>query len=346
MTLPPESATPGNLVASSGPLNGLRVVDMSVTLPGPFCTQMMCRLGATVIQLEPPAGDSLRWVAPASFTYLAAGKQSVVVDLKDSDDQALARALLAEADIVVEGWRPGVADRLGVGYEEVVATNPGVVYCSLSGYGPTGDLAQRPGHDINYLAEAGALNLARPDGLPVGDLAGATTAAFHVLAELMAAQRTGQGTHLELSITGALSEWVNALGGSAYRDFLGVYQAPHYGTFPTADGGTLILGVAQEQHLWANLIRALGRPEWCPLTHDQRTLRRDEITAYLTTKIAAMTTQALTDLFEPVDTCWSLARPPGSPHHFTGTLPAPPGAPPTINQHGPTQRHRLGFPPR
>jgi CoA:oxalate CoA-transferase len=320
------------------PLEGIRVVDLSVTLPGPYCTQVLRRLGASVIHLEPPGGDTLRWVAPTSFAYLAEGKESVIVDLKEPVDHKLALALLAEADIVVQGWRPGVADRLGVGHRAVAALNPGAVYCSLSGYGETGELAGHPGHDINYAAESGALDLVRTDGIPVGDLAGASTAGIRILAALLRAQRTGRGVHVEVSIAGAIREWVQAIGGREYEKFLTVYQAPHYGTFETGDGERVVLGIAQEQRLWSNLITALGRTEWADMPYAARVQQADTVRAFLAERIRSMSIADIEATFATEDTCWTIVRRPGDPTRISGVLPDLGGSVPALDQHGPHYR--------
>jgi crotonobetainyl-CoA:carnitine CoA-transferase CaiB-like acyl-CoA transferase len=315
------------------PLAGIRVVDLSVTLPGPYCTQMLRRLGASVVHVEPPGGDSLRWVAPISFAWLAEGKESVAVDLKDPVDRDLAMSLLADADVVVQGWRPGVADRLGVSYADVAALNPGVVYCSLSGYGHEGELAHRPGHDINYLSESGAFDLLKSDGLPVGDLAGASAAVSRILAGLYRVQRTGLGSELDISIAGALGEWVEAIGGERCEDFLTVYEAPHYGAFETKDGERLVLGVAQEQRLWSNLITTLGRPEWATLDHNERSDQRDRITDYLAQRIGVLSSSELSDLFSGVDTCWSFVRSPLEASRFPRPFPEVTALVPEFDEH-------------
>jgi crotonobetainyl-CoA:carnitine CoA-transferase CaiB-like acyl-CoA transferase len=306
--------------AQEYPLADVKVVDLSITLPGPYCAQLLRRLGASVIHLEPPAGDALRTMAPSSFAFLSEGKTSVTVDLKSAPEREVARSLLAEADIVIEGWRPGVADRLGVGYRTVAETNPAVVYCSISGFGQTGAMARRPGHDINYSAEAGALDLAATDGLPVGDFAGAMAAALRIVAATWQAARTGRGTWLDVSISGALRDWVDAVGGADGQSFLQVYRMPHYGRFATADGGVLTLGVAHEQRLWDNLIGALGHPSWSGATASERFDRREEMRAYIAGRVATMTCADIEDLFGPVDTCWAIAQAPGTPARMSGRL--------------------------
>ncbi|HET6530923.1 MAG TPA: CaiB/BaiF CoA-transferase family protein [Actinoplanes sp.] len=324
------------------PLAGVRVADLSVTLPGPFATQMLRRLGAAVLHLEPPGGDPLRRGAPASHAFLAEGKESVVVDLKRDGDRELALRLLADADVVVEGWRPGVADRLGVGYAEVSADNPAVVYCSITGYGAEGPMAARPGHDVNYTAAAGALDLLRPDAMPVGDLAGAGAAVARILAELIRTGRTGRGRHVHVSITGTLADWVGALGGARWRQFGRILRTPHYAWYFTADGERLVLGIApMETAFWAHLITAMGRPDWAGLTEAERLARREELTGYLDEAFGRLTAAEVTERLAGVDTCWSFARTPGSAEPTGGRLPARPGRVPTLDEHG--DRYRKVF---
>ena len=180
-----------------GLLAGVRVLDLSIWRPGPYATQLLAELGAEVIKVEPPGGDPMR-VYAGLFAALHADKRSVVLDLKQpADREPRARRWPRDADVVVEGYRPGVADRLGVGYDQVRAVNPGVIYCSISGLGQDGPLAAVPGHDLDYAAWAGVL---APEGgppvvpaVPVADLAGGMAAAFAVCAALVRRDRTGRG---------------------------------------------------------------------------------------------------------------------------------------------------------
>ena len=177
-------------------LEGLRVLDLSVWRPGPYATQLLAELGAEVLKVEPPGGDPMRSY-PELFASLNANKRGVVLDLKDPADLARAVELATQADVVVEGFRPGVVDRLGVGPSVVMAVNPSVIYCSVSGYGQDGPLALTPGHDVNYQALSGAL---APEGgepvrssLPIADLAGGMAAAMAILAAAFRRQRSGEG---------------------------------------------------------------------------------------------------------------------------------------------------------
>src|SRR2546423_2227686 len=146
----------------SGLLDGLRVLDFTIWRPGPYATQLLAELGAEVLKVEPPGGDPMRRY-PGLFESLNVNKRSIVLDLKNDDHRARALALTAAADVLVEGFRPGVAARLGLGYEDARSVNSSIVYCSVSGMGQDGPLAPVPGHDLNYQAWAGSLE---PDGGP------------------------------------------------------------------------------------------------------------------------------------------------------------------------------------
>jgi crotonobetainyl-CoA:carnitine CoA-transferase CaiB-like acyl-CoA transferase len=194
------------------PLTGLLVVDLTKYLPGSFAGRELLRLGARVVRIEPPEGDPTRRTAPAWDDALNAGKESVVCDLKAEPE--LAQALLARADVVLEGFRPGVAARLGVGPADVPETT---VYCSITGFGEAGRHAPRAGHDLNYLGWAGVLEDTSPAVPPVqiADLAaGAQGAVIEILAALLERGRTGRGAHLVISMThGALRFVAHRLGG-------------------------------------------------------------------------------------------------------------------------------------
>src|SRR4051794_36252764 len=139
-----------------GNLAGLRVLDLTIWRPGPYATQLLAEHGADVLKVEPPGGDPMRSM-PDLFDILGAHKRSIVLDLKTDEGRARCLELAADCDVFVESYRPGVADRLGVGYDAVAAVNPVVVYCSISGFGAFGPLAGVPGHDVNYLAYSGVL---------------------------------------------------------------------------------------------------------------------------------------------------------------------------------------------
>jgi alpha-methylacyl-CoA racemase len=234
------------------------VVDVTRYLPGAFASRELLRLGARVVRLEPPEGDPMRGVSPAWDEALNAGKESVAVDLKA--DPSLAQALLGRADVVLEGFRPGVAARLGVGPDDAPES---AVYCSITGFGIEGPHASRAGHDLNYLGWAGMLEDTAP-GLPPlqpADLAaGALGAVAEVLAALLERARTGRGARLTISMTHGSHRLVShRLGGDPLPRFLTGGLAC-YRIYPTADGRQLTVG-ALEPKFFVRLCELIGRPE-------------------------------------------------------------------------------------
>jgi alpha-methylacyl-CoA racemase len=199
-----------------GPLQGIRVIDFTTLLPGPLATLLLAEAGAEVVKIERPGvGDESRMYIPrlgstsVNFALLNRGKRSVVADLKDPDQLSGLRKRIDQADVLVEQFRPGVMDRLGLGYEKVRETNPELVYCSITGYGQVGPRAGRAGHDLNYLADTGILDLTRDSaGAPtlppvlIADIAGGSyPAVINILLALRARDISGTGTHLDISMS-------------------------------------------------------------------------------------------------------------------------------------------------
>lgn len=244
------------------PLAGIRVLDFSLLLPGPFATVILADLGADVVKVEPPSGDFARQFPMALFRMANRNKRSIALDLKHHGAAEVVARLARRADIAIEGFRPGVADRLGIGYGKLAALNPRLVYCSISGYGQTGPRKMVPGHDLNYLAAAGALALPghwsespRRSGLPVADLAGGSYAAIAILAALHESRRSGKGAYLDLSLAEA------ALSFTAIRHGLDLDEPsrdhlwPTNDLFPTKDGQAIALGIV-EPHFWTGFVAA------------------------------------------------------------------------------------------
>jgi len=266
------------------PLAGLRVLDLSRLLPGPYATLVLADLGADVIKIEAPeGGDYLRWMPPLTgkiswaFFALNAGKRSVAIDLKKPEGAAALRTLAREADVLLESFRPGVMDRLGLGYEALRADNPRLIYCALTGFGQTGPYRDAPGHDLNYMALAGALGLGGPVDRPpqvlpvqVADIGGSLWALVAILAALNARHVTGQGRLLDVSmtdgVTGFLTSALAAHIGSGATppargaDVLTGGQAC-YGVYATSDGGFLSVAPL-EPKFWLAFCQRVGHPEW------------------------------------------------------------------------------------
>jgi alpha-methylacyl-CoA racemase len=272
------------------PLAGVTVLDLTRLLPGPMCTLYLADLGADVIKVEDTgAGDyarGLRLSAGASNTGATAwyralnrNKRSIAVDLKRPSGHAAFMTLARNADVVVEGFRPGVVATLGVDYEAVRNVNARIVYCALSGYGQTGPRSQAPGHDINYLGYAGALACSGERGgapalcnLQIADLlGGAASAAIGILAALFGAQRSGCGRYVDVAMADAvLAHEIFLLGAledhgtvpPRGEDLL-TGGVPCYGVYATSDGRWLAVG-ALEPKFWRTLCETLGRADLVP----------------------------------------------------------------------------------
>ncbi len=268
---------------TAGLLDGIRVLDLSTWRPGPYASQLLAALGAEVIKVEPPGGDPFR-AYPDLFDVLNANKKGAVLDLESPSDHAYCLKLAAEADVVIEGFQPGVAAHLSIDFESVRAVNPSVIYCSVSGMGQSGPLADAPGHDVTFQAWAGAL---APDGgmpassaLPIADLAGGLGGAFAICAAVVHRLRTGEGQQIDVAMSDILSTWTGAATAhtpSDARDRV----VPGYGTFGCADIKFLALGVIDEDHCWASLCGALGLEDVAHLNFSERIGRGPELQARL-----------------------------------------------------------------
>jgi crotonobetainyl-CoA:carnitine CoA-transferase CaiB-like acyl-CoA transferase len=259
------------------------VLDLSRLLPGPYCSLILADFGAEVIRVEPPGGgDWTRYVPPLAadgqsllFHAVNRGKKSLTLNLKADEGRAVFLRRVEAADVLLESFRPGVMDRLGLGYERLAAVNPRLVYCALSGYGPDGPYRYRAGHDLNYIGLAGLLDLTGPregppvvPGAPVADLAGALWAALGILLALRDRERTGRGQRVDASLLGgALSLLPIAIsrlqGGQPMArgasDLTGGVVC--YNVYETADGKYVTLS-ALEPEFWAAFCRAVGREDW------------------------------------------------------------------------------------
>ena len=263
-------------------LGGIRILDLSRMLPGPYCSMMLADLGAEVIKVEEPiVGDPTRRSPPiidgqsAPFAQVNRNKKSIAIDLKKSEGRDIFLKLASTADCVLEQFRPGVVDRLGINYATVAEVNPRIVYCSLTGFGQDGPHRERSGHDLNYLALSGVLGLTTDDrgkpvipGVQVADLAGGMIAGFAILAALLAREKTGRGQYVDVSMFDVM---LSMLPIPAAHHFAGKTipvggkyvlsgAYPFYNVYQTSDGKFMTLG-ALEPKFWANFCKKIERDE-------------------------------------------------------------------------------------
>jgi len=254
-------------------LDDLFVVDVSPTMPGHFCTMILGDLGARVIKVERPKGDHSRSGLPGSFESVNRNKEGITLDLKQPGAQEVFHRLAARADIVVEGFRPGVVKRLGIDYETLKAIQPRLIYCSISGYGQFGPYRDWPGHDPNYLGIAGVLSLAGdpwgpPEGLvgaSMADLSGSWFAVISILAALRSRDRFGVGQSVDVSLT----DTSYSLMQSRMVEYLvneqpskaDLMSRPGIGLFEAKDGRYLTIA-ALEDYFWKDLCAVVGRDDW------------------------------------------------------------------------------------
>jgi alpha-methylacyl-CoA racemase len=310
------------------PLTGIEVLDFSTLLPGPLATLLMVEAGATVTKIERPGmGDEMRTYEPrlgttsVNFALLNRGKRSLAVDLKAPDAHARLRPLLERADVLVEQFRPGVMARLGLGYDDVAAINPGIVYCSITGYGQEGPRAGTAAHDLNYVAEAGMLDLvAGADGEPVlphaliADIGGgAYPAVMNVLLALVERERTGAGRHLDIAMTDGVLAWMYW----AFGDGLGAGRwprrgaelltgaSPRYRLYRTADGRH-VAAAPIEERFWTALCDLLELPE--ALRDDARD--PEATAAAVAERFARFPAAEWERRFAGADVCCSIVRTP------------------------------------
>jgi crotonobetainyl-CoA:carnitine CoA-transferase CaiB-like acyl-CoA transferase len=307
-----------------GPLSSLRVLDFSTLLPGPFASLLLADMGAEVLRIESPTRpDLLRDLPPhdhgvsASHAYLNRNKRSLALDLKQPRAIEVVKRLVADYDIVLEQFRPGVMDRLGIGYEALKAINPRLIYVAITGYGQTGPYRDRAGHDINYMAVAGlASHTGRqhsgplPLGVQVADVAGGSLhGVIGLLAAVVARQQTGQGQHVDVSMTDCAFS-LNALSGAGYlaagvepeREAQMLNGGSFYDYYRSRDGRWFSVGGLEPAFLHA-MCDALGRPELAglelsPGPEEQAALKRE-----LEIEFERRSFSELEALFAPLDAC-------------------------------------------
>lgn len=264
------------------PLENIKVLDLTQLLPGPFCSLLLADLGAEVIKVEKPMqGDYARQMAPfigkESYRFLLRNrnKKSIALNLKTSQAKEIFYTLAKEADVILESFRPGVARRLGVDYETIKKINPGIVYCSISGYGQNGPNKDMPGHDINYVGIAGVLSVTgnkgdKPvlPGIPIADFSSAFFAAYSILAAIIGREKSGKGQYIDVAMTDVVSSLLIVYADSYFAEGKVLQRgdswmsggSPYYNIYETKDGRYITIG-AVERHFWQRLCKALDRED-------------------------------------------------------------------------------------
>jgi crotonobetainyl-CoA:carnitine CoA-transferase CaiB-like acyl-CoA transferase len=305
-------------------LADVQVLDLSRLLPGPYCSRILADFGAEVVKVEHPhGGDWVRYVLPLGpdagdsllFRVLNRGKKSLTLDLKQDAGRRILLQLIKHADVLLESFRPGVMARLGLGYEKLAAVNPRLVYCALSGYGPSGPYRERAGHDLNYVGLAGLLDLtgARDGppvvpGVPLADLTGGVWAALGVVLALLARERSGKGQRLDGTLLGAaLACMPLALadywGGQSLERGAGSLTGGWacYNVYGTKDGHYVTLA-ALEPQFWTAFCRAVGREHLVP-GHLSPALAGDPVYKELCALFRSRTRREWAEALAEVDAC-------------------------------------------
>jgi len=305
-------------MARPAALDGITVLDFASVGPAARCSRILADYGATVVKVAPTPRKGALQIEPPFYSYGAGrGLKRVRIDLKAPEGKDAFMRLAASADVVIESFRPGVVDRLGIGYDDVNKVNAAIVYCSTSGFGQTGPAMKRAGHDLNYLAVGGFLACTTPRGDEGPPIPGATVAdsaaggmhaAIAILAALLRRGATGKGEYLDVSVADGVLQLMS-LHIDSYlatgeepgvgRDILtGRYAC--YDSYRTRDGKWMSVG-AIESIFYANLCKALGCEQW--LEHQTSDEKQDEIRADFARAFAARDRDAWVDVFATIDTC-------------------------------------------
>ncbi len=249
-------------------LKGVKVLDLSTLLPGPLCSMLLADLGAEVIKIEGPKGDMMRDFEDSFFKILNRNKKSVVIDLKTAEGKQIFRRLAKNADVIIEGFRPGKMDSLGLGYNEIKKINREVIYCSITGYGQKGKNKDKAGHDLNYSALSGMLHMINEKpivpGVQVADISSALVAAFSIVASLFQRERSGKGSYIDISIfnSALLFIGMHLAKYSSTGNFNQILsgKTPCYNMYETKDGKYVSLG-AVEKKFWESFCKSISRKD-------------------------------------------------------------------------------------
>ena len=323
------------------PLEGIKILDLSRLAPGPFASMLLADMGADVLLVEAPADGKLaaaivgRGADPekqAAYNIMSRNKRSIVLNLRENDAREIFYKLAKDADVVLEGFRPGVVKRLGVDYDTLKEINPRLVYCSLSGFGQTGPYSQLVGHDINYISVGGALGMigwpGQPPTIPMNIIAdfagGGLHAAYGMLLALMARERTGKGQYVDIAMSDGVMYLLASLVGGVLQGgdspgrgtTLLNGSVPHYNVYECSDGGWISIG-SLEPHFFVNLCKVLGREDFIPHQYDAS--KRDEIAAFFRETFKTKTRDEWFRILSETDICagpvYSLREALDDPHN-------------------------------
>jgi crotonobetainyl-CoA:carnitine CoA-transferase CaiB-like acyl-CoA transferase len=322
-------------------LEGIKILDLSRLAPGPFASMLLGDMGADVLLVEPPAEGKMAGIGLGrgadaermqAYDSLRRNKRSIVLNLREKDAREIFYKLADTADVVLEGFRPGVVKRLGVDYETLSARNPRIVYCSLSGFGQTGPYSNLVGHDINYISVGGALGMIGWPGeapaIPMNIIAdfagGGLHAAYGIMVALFAQQRTGKGQYVDVAMSdgvlyllASLTGGVLAGGTSPSRGGTMLNgSVPHYNVYECADGGWISIG-SLEPHFFANLCKVMGREDFIP--HQWDGSKREEISAHFKAQFKSKSRDEWFRILSETDICagpvYSLEEALNDPHN-------------------------------
>lgn len=306
-------------------LSGIKVLDLSLFLPGPMLTLMMADHGAQVIKIEPPSGDPARQMEPMEagqsvwFRNLNRGKEAMALDLKSEEGSKKLWDLIAEADVMVEGFRPGVMKRLGFDYDAVSTANPKIVYCSISAFGQKGEMAHHPAHDLAVQALSGFLSVNDgSDGLPVvpgvpsADMAAGLNGLSAILMALLGREQTGKGDYVDIAMFDSMMPWCAHIAGGAIsggeppqsQSQRSLGGAAFYNVYRTSDDKHVVLG-AREVKFAKNLLTALGRLDLLPLAEKEAGEAQAPLVAFLRETFASKTRDEWVLWFEDKDVAFS-----------------------------------------
>ena len=295
-----------------GALDGLKVVSMAEQYPGPFCTKILSDMGADVIQVERPQSGAPSRFLSAFYESVNRNKRSIALDIRNKIDRETLLELIKDADVFLEGFRPGKLAKQGLSFEDLARINPRLIYCSITGYGQNGPYKDRPAHDLSYQGVGGALDerlagdvAGSPPSLLLGDTSSALYAAIGVLSALHARERTGKGTHIDISLTDSVLSALTVFVGMSGQNTAPPPQAePCYDIFECLDGRHLTLSIAHEDAYWKALCNDLGLADVEDWDRPRRVKNRADLRDRLSAEIRKKPFSHWETVFERSNQMW------------------------------------------